>query len=306
MPFGMVFQNLNMFKVVMVRIYGHHVNKNINMKVAFFILFIFGKLYSQDKIQILNSENNTPVPYVNIWCEKSKFGTSSDENGFFDHSKFNPKDTLTLTSIGFHSKKIIYLNESKTILLSPKIEELKEIVLISEKIKINKINKIKKANYNVGFAENNPINIIAKYFPFNENYSLSPFVNSIEIKTLTGNKNTIINIHIYEATLNGEPGNYLNPENLIFKIEKGNKTTKIDLSNLNLEFPENGLFIGIEVPKIEINEVKESQNIKDFKIFQPLIGMSKVESLKDTWNFKNGKWELNQVFSLALGLNLSN
>lgn len=276
------------------------------MKFTFFILFVFIKLYSQEKTQILNSKDNTVVPFVNIWCERSKFGTSSNENGFFEISRFNDNDTLVLSSIGFETKKILFSKDTKTILLNPSIEELKEIVLVSKKIKAFKINKIKKANFIIAFGENEPTSVIAKYFPYDSKYLTTPFVNSIEFNTLTSVKNNIVNIHLYEASENGEPGKYLITKNLIYEIQKGNNTTKINLSNLNIEFPEKGLFVGVEVPKIEINEVKENQTTKEYKIYTPLIKMSSIESIKDTWLFKNGKWEINQKLSLALELKLSN
>jgi len=276
------------------------------MRTVFFILFIYCKLFSQEKIQVLNSEDNSVVPFVNIWCEHSKFGTSADENGLFINSKFNQNDTLVLSAIGFETKKITLLKDVKTILLTPKIKQLNEIVLVSKKIKIAKINKIKKTNFNVAFAEKEPTNIIAKYFPFDEKYFSTPFVKSIEFRTLSSKKNTLIIIHIYEATEKGEPGNYLSSKNQVYQIPKGNRTIKIDLSNLNIEFPKKGVFIGIEVPKVKENEAKENQDTKEFKIYEPLIRMSNTDSIIDTWVYKNGHWELNQKLSLALELSLSN
>lgn len=105
-------------------------------------------------------------------------------------------------------------------------------------------------------------------------------MNAIIKKTLTQSNNSFKLIHFYSISENGKLKDYLVSENILFKPKKGTNLSKIDISNLELEIPENGLFIGIEVPKIEHNRTKVSKEnytefkIKGYAIYEPSFRMS--------------------------------
>jgi outer membrane receptor for ferrienterochelin and colicins len=55
----------------------------------------------------ITTENGDEIPYANVYLKKTKIGTSSDENGFYELNKI-PKDsyTLIISSIGYKTKSI--------------------------------------------------------------------------------------------------------------------------------------------------------------------------------------------------------
>jgi len=82
---------------------------------------------------------------------------------------------------------------------------------------------------------------------------------------------------------------------------------------LNIEFPETGIFIGVEVPKIEQNKITvekeyrtDKKDVKGYSVFQPLIKMTDAEDIKDTWSYRNGEWKINKKFSLPIQIELTN
>jgi hypothetical protein len=282
------------------------------MKFAFLILFS-NLIFAQQQSQIFSSLNKTPISYVNIWCNNSNFGTSSDVNGIFSKENFNVNDTLLFTAVGFESKRIILKNISNELFLNPITEELKEVVLLSKKKIKLKTKKIKKADYIVAFAEKDPATVFARFLPFKEEFREAPFINKIKISTFTGERNTFLNIHIYDVGENGEPKNHLVLNNIIFYPEKGSNISEIDVSSLNIEFPETGIFIGVEVPKIEQNKITvekeyrtDKKDVKGYSVFQPLIKMTDAEDIKDTWSYRNGEWKINKKFSLPIQIELTN
>jgi hypothetical protein len=83
--------------------------------------------------QILNSETNAPIAFVNVYGHEK--GTSSNQIGVF-FLKFNslPEDSLlTFSCIGFEAKKIplSQILKNRIVFLNPKIDTLREVVVSS-------------------------------------------------------------------------------------------------------------------------------------------------------------------------------
>lgn len=264
------------------------------MKYLLLLLILSNNLFSQN-IKISNAVEKDAIPYVNIWSQTSKIGISSDENGEFSIENFKTNDSLIFTAIGFETKKMILTENMKSVYLTPKVNHLKEVVLLPKK-KIKLVTeKIKKATHYPRFLEQDAITIIAKFIPYKSEYDETPFLSIINIKTFTQSSDSFLLIHFYSVDEMGKPKDYLISENIIFKPKKGTNSSKIDISNLKLEIPENGLFIGVEVPKVKINQTKESKEnfekykVKGYAIYEPSTSMSDAELDNDAWNYCNGE-----------------
>ena len=100
---------------------------------------------------VMEADQHTPLPYVNIQLNKTMYGTASDSNGYF--SIFvNPGDTLRFSSIGYRTAyfvmpytitdnrySLIQLMRREAILLEevvvfpwPTLEQFKEAFLDAE------------------------------------------------------------------------------------------------------------------------------------------------------------------------------
>ncbi|WP_338375710.1 carboxypeptidase-like regulatory domain-containing protein [uncultured Flavobacterium sp.] len=281
------------------------------MKYLVILLIICTNSFSQN-IKVSNAVEKEAIPYVNIWSQTSKIGTSTDENGEFSIENFKTNDSLIFTAIGFETKKMILTENVKSVYLTPQVNHLKEVVLSPKKVIKSKSKKIKKAKYNVSSSEQNLITITAKFIPYKIEYENTPFLSSINLYTFSLNPEAFILLHFYNVDESGKPKDYLVSENVLFRPKKGSNLSKIDISDLKLEIPENGLFIGIEVPKIEHNRTKASKEnyaefkIKGYAIYEPLFRMSDAEEVKDTWNYSNGEWKVNTYLSLGIQLELTN
>lgn len=92
---------------------------------------------------IINSSDNSPLPYVNIGVIDKSIGTVTNEKGNFNLfiNNGNYKDSIRISMVGFISKTfstrdfIKVLKESPTIKMNEKVEELSEVVITNRKLK---------------------------------------------------------------------------------------------------------------------------------------------------------------------------
>ncbi|MFN7014294.1 MAG: TonB-dependent receptor domain-containing protein, partial [Bacteroidia bacterium] len=88
------------------------------------------------KGRVINSEDNTPIPYATVYFTDLHTGVSCNENGTFEYHKQLPTSIkIKFSALGFQEKKIIIhqkdLSDSLIISLTPSHIELKELTISS-------------------------------------------------------------------------------------------------------------------------------------------------------------------------------
>ena len=130
------------------------------LAILYFSFFVsFSQNFSG---QIIDVESGKPIPYVNIGIIGKTVGTASDANGFFKIELINKfdNDTLGISCIGYVSKKYQIRNlkdevknpEKVKIELSPKVYQLKEVIIKPLKPKIYTLGNYCDANSSYGNA----------------------------------------------------------------------------------------------------------------------------------------------------------
>jgi hypothetical protein len=219
--------------------------------------------YSQTlKGVVVDSISNEKLQYANLSLKGKAIGTYSNENGSYilDISKASNKDSLIISLIGY-KKQILSLHnfvEAKdyeiNLQLSLKPELLNEVLIVSKKkYSTNKI------TISTGTKKG--------IFPSSVTYGR-------EVATLLQNKEnkkgkiqelilkfkkpqnkdfkiyqTYYRITFYKVNDLGQPGELLDYENIIIKPKDDDPTYKLNLEGKNIEFDENGVFVGIETVK---------------------------------------------------------
>lgn len=102
--------------------------------MGFFTVFLESESFSQTifESKIIDSSSKLPIPYATIKIINSNYGTYSDSLGKFKLNLKSILDTVIVSSLGYHSKTLIFNNqlaESKYILLSQNMEVLNEIYI---------------------------------------------------------------------------------------------------------------------------------------------------------------------------------
>lgn len=84
------------------------------------------------KGQLLNKENNEPVPFATLILKKEEIYRVADENGFFQlpiKKTMIESATLEISSMGFETNEISLKSLNEQTYLNPKFEELEEVVI---------------------------------------------------------------------------------------------------------------------------------------------------------------------------------
>ncbi len=140
----------------------------------------------------------------------------------------------------------------------------------------------------------------ARYFKYEEEYNKTPFIKKIILLTTSKVKNAKFNLRIYDVSKDGSQGNLIYNENIIGIAKKGNRKTKVDIHNLNIEFPKEGFFLAFEWLHIEENKkyktiVYKNRNTKE-KIksftYQPYLATVPKDTGYDPFEYVNGTWKI--------------
>ncbi|MCP4178426.1 MAG: carboxypeptidase-like regulatory domain-containing protein, partial [bacterium] len=211
------------------------VTKLLTISFVFVSNLIFCQNYSG---YVLDKKTGNPIKYVNIGIVNKNIGTVSDFNGkfkLFVDSKFN-KDFLKFSCIGYHSNsiRISDLEEQKhnNIELTPKIIELKKIVVHPKSYKKRTVGLRKTDGTRSGFSNNSlgwETGIIVKF-------KKKSFLEKVKLNIAECSFDTIFfRLNIYKTI------GKLNFENILdtpiyFKVPKNKATGKfsIDLNSYNL------------------------------------------------------------------------
>ena len=281
-----------------------------------FIFLIVGQsALCQVKSVLIDLNTKAKIPYVNIWLENENVGTTSNENGEFELIANDSNKIIVFSAIGYQTKRI-KAGDIKSILeLIPNMTVLQEVFIRSKKGNRElKIDSFKKSETNSYFSNGGTPWMVAKFFAWKDDYKATPFLKKINILTDSKVKNASFNIRLYSVNEKGEPGVYLYDKNIIGNARKGKTITEVDLSNLDIQFPENGLFIAYEWLIIESNRniqtyTNQGSNKKLEEVrYEPKIATFKGDKENNSWSYTKGIWKKWSVryFLLAMDLTLTN
>lgn len=287
-------------------------------KLIYLLLFLPILLFSQIKGKVVD-ENGKSISFVNIWVQDENIRANSEENGTFQINT-TPSKNVIFTALGYEKKTVkasdISLVQLKTIQF-----DLDEVVII-KKID-NKQIEIGKTNAAFCQAFDNGPRLDLKFFPYNIKYKKTKFIKQISIYTDSRIENATIKIHLYEVEKDGFPGKEILKKDLIATVSKGTIINIIDIYDLNLTMPKNGIFVGFEKLIIERNKIEKitkdllNNSSRIQYIYYPFTLYNQVER-PFLYSFSGGKWikktknsDINStssitIFEPAINLILSN
>lgn len=286
-------------------------------------------VFSQTIHFVQDSVSKEPIPYVNILVQNEHAGTTSNEKGEFLLSDTFYGKTIVFSAIGYKSKRIIYTNSFKVINLQPVVTELQEVTINpSKKSEKLELEKFKKSDIETRFGNRKYPWVLAHYFPFDETFRDTPFLEIINIYTVSKVANAKFIIKLYSKNKDGSPGELLYHENIIATAKKGRHITQVNVGDLNIIIPETGIFIGLEVLMIETNKHEfrytkpgSKEVFKEIE-YNPSIGGLLVDEEPDSWYLsftdkiqwhkfsesiaKATNFHYNKFLKLAISITLSN
>ena len=247
---------------------------------------------------IIDEFSKQPIPYVNICVDNNDWGTSSALDGSFILMLDKDDDLLKymiISSVGYETKKIqisFIADSNHIILLTPKFPVLSKINISPKKGKTIKLDKIKRSKNNAASSNGGEAPYaFVKYFSYNKDYN-NTILRTIRMKFGRYNdfdKEIVIIIRVLSKdTLINLPSKDLISKTIV-KLEKCKKTNQYifeyNLEEL-VEFPKDGVFVGIEWVYIESNHIV----IDCINYYSPSLISKYNTKVNNVYMFTNGKW----------------
>jgi hypothetical protein len=283
--------------------------------VAILVALSWFDCFAQEQTYIglvVDAENIQPLSYVNIMVVDHIAGTSTNEKGEFRLEVPNVKksNTVIFSNLGYEDLTITIdgLSKLDTIYLKPQAIALNEVIIgqrKKNKYKTIKLNKINKSRSNLvystkAFEEGESLwvpyrasepTIEAMFFPNNKLENVNEiFLDKIEMYLSSWSQSAIFRIRVYDVSNDNLPNKDL-VELPLQTIPKGNHLIEVDLSGYNIEMPQKGLFIGLELIMADSNFSNfENEEGYSTKIQSPFLRYNSQSELYSFYRYSKGKW----------------
>lgn len=236
--------------------------------VALSVNTVFSQIIS--KVYVVDTLTRLPIPFASIQYLERNYGTYTNDLGEFKRTK---EKKIQISCVGYYSKTVELVGNEDTISLKPKIYTLKEITITpgkAEKLLMLGYSNLKSE----GSLAQMPGTEIAVFIPNSQNKEklLKSIVLRIDRRNIVLEDFAFVSvfkINIYNARNTKEIDQLINKKDLIYNSGILKRKTIIDISDLNLIIPKEGLFIGIEwVGKLNVNthelDVSHDKSVEPF------------------------------------------
>ncbi|MGX1024034.1 carboxypeptidase-like regulatory domain-containing protein [Psychroflexus sp. MBR-150] len=293
----------------------------IKKKYINFILTLacFTSLNAQKYI-VVDSLTKRPLKFANIQFLKVNKGTYTDYGGFF-FIKNKILDSISISHLGYTTKKEKVLRLDDTVFLTPKIENLKEVIL-KEKINFKEVGLHKKRS-NLSWSLSKKGSEFFMRLTFNKKYRkatietvLIPIKKSFVKKNNTKSFKAILRVNIYSDNhgnnkiYSTKPKEFLTSKKQMLEFDISKSSIKIDNKKIFIGIEligfkdENGFFIDESENLLRISFTsKKTKNIETETFLRYIFeGNNELESLHDYLR----KYDLTKKkYNLQIGFNLA-
>jgi len=288
--------------------------------LLFFLLSI--SAVAQKSFLVKDSSTNEPIAYTSIFTENGTFKVNAEPDGSFMIPNKFLHEVFVFDAVGYEPKQQLLTD---TVLLEPKSEVLDEVVIVpklgTKEVKVGSIKKKLFSSYNYGMGANTDKVVwsFGRMFPYFEEYSTTPFIKKITFLLRSKDKNSTYEIKIYEADEDGKPNQLLHDNFINGVAEKGYKKSQIDLSELNIEFPKNGIVIVFDWLTIQENLVEDrhdneirfkyNPNFEAEEIKNPNEALVKISVIQTEWKTTTESkitFDENKAYSFMCEITLTN
>lgn len=194
--------------------------------------------------------NMSPLPYVSVSIAGKVFGAIADQNGKFEiEAEYSgaTSEVLIFSAMGYQRDSLI-IKPGKSndlhFILKPKTYPVPEVIIRVREFITEKIGNTRDHASGSLYLDTHGQQTAL----FIKNRKKKPgFLREVEyFLSGEGNTDAPFRVRIYEADSNGFPGKDLIEDALVVKPQKGEGWYKLDIEKLQIEIPEEGIFVAIE------------------------------------------------------------
>jgi hypothetical protein len=212
--------------------------------------------FSQNKnIVVVDSLNKIPIQFVKIINIETNEVYVSKINGKFSIDNKISNNNYYTDCNGYENKKFEIKNLSDTLFLKKSEIRLRDVKYTNNKnesIELgNHRDKAKTSKINFEYKKNN---IYAVFIKNTEN--TIDYIKKIIFKLKKSNSNIVyIRPYVFSVDKFNNPFQEITNNNIVFEVKNNTNIVEIDVSDFNIEFSENGIFLGFEL-------INDSKSIK--------------------------------------------
>ncbi len=263
------------------------------------LLFLCNSLFAQNiefKGKLLDKENNSPVVYANISFLDSEKGISTTEEGTFSmyiqEKALNSKVHISCLN---YKDTIVYAKFllNKVFFLSPKAEILDEVVIQKRLEKSVVLDPVKRGIISM---HSSGLRMVAKYFPNTKKNKCCKYLRKVTIEfPRRSNKKSKFRFRIFDVDKKtGKPKSDLLLKNIPVTIDENQTQVELDITDHDIEMPEQGFFVAFEKLFIPFNKYGKDKNKPEEEgFYSPIIGVTKSKVFRKysrNFVYVKGKW----------------
>lgn len=199
---------------------------------------------------ILEDSTYNPLPYISVSIAGKPIGVIADKNGHFelDLPFVNQgNDTLIFSSLGYYRDTLIVnpgTEKQVTRVMRRKTYPVPEIVVKPMEYITERLGNSKEHSSGSLYLDTHGQQTALRISNPNKNRGV---IQSAEYYlSKKGNTDAPFRVRIYEVDSTGKPGTDLIEDAIVVKPEIKEGWFSVDISMLNIEMPENGVFISME------------------------------------------------------------
>lgn len=275
--------------------------------IPLFLILVNGVNNAQITIKgsILDSETRKGIEYASVYKEGTNIGCYSDSEGNFilDNLKSIP-DTLTISCVGYESKKIYksYLEVGDIIaMLDSKLNQLDEVTVKSEKLKRKTVTL---GSNNRKLSNRSPLYYASQRMRFFKSNKTPSYIEnfSFYVTDISGDNKARIRIYNVDSLRKTPDSDILNHNVIVKDIRKG--WNSVDLSEYRLIIPKEGFFIGLESIVIDKDSFERVNGyVRATKYHDFVIGCVKEQTITARKNLRIGDYLINGEVKIPASAN---
>ncbi|MDP5229976.1 MAG: carboxypeptidase-like regulatory domain-containing protein [Cellulophaga sp.] len=239
------------------------------MRLLFLFLFVYAQLNAQEiyfEGVVYDAKSKETIPFVNLSFLNTLKGTSSDEEGHFFMdlpSNFLEKE-IHISSLGYKDT-IVVANEifkAKRFEMIPESFELNEVVVTETLGNSDVLNPISSYSLTSGFSSSSTPWVLALYFPNigQQKKYLDKVTVFFQNNKAFKRETSKYRLRFYAVDpLTKKPTTDLVYKSIVLETEVEKDFVSLDVSNLNIKMPQDGLYIGLEWFFIPYNWYKNTE-----------------------------------------------
>ncbi len=225
--------------------------------MKFFFLVFPALLAAQIQGVVRDSLTGLPVAYVNVRAVNSGAVTSADTDGKFEIN-IGSDSTLNFSAVGYKPTTIV-ASQAQNVILSPMVYQLRTVTIAKPKrSREQSLGGYDRKNIGVYYGVGSQSYLYGRFFPANDSLGKTPYLKTLVLMTDSKIRNAKFNVHFLEANPDGTPGAEMSQTNILGVALKGKRDTYIDLTPYQMQLPEAGFFVAIEILMIPENKYVES------------------------------------------------